>query len=217
MNSLFSSFDPFTSKSLPMGLLLMTLTLILVPMNFWSHHSITLKLPNSIKKILHKTFLINTNSSLPPSSVILFPIFILIYIMNTQSLFPYTFPLSSHMIFSLSLSLPLWFAPTIHNILHSPQITLSHLTPQSTPTPLIPPMTMIELLSLLIQPLTLSLRLMANLTAGHLLLNLISMAMNPPIFLPIIITLTLLTFLELAISFIQAYIFTTLLTLYTNN
>nr|AAS00833.1 ATP synthase F0 subunit 6 [Armillifer armillatus] len=217
MNSLFSSFDPFTSKSLPMGFLLTALTLILIPMNFWSHHSITLKLPNLAKKILHKSLLTNTNPSLPPSSTIFFPIFTLIYIMNTQSLFPHTFPLSSHMIFSLSLSLPLWLTPTIHNILHSPQITLSHLTPQSTPSPLIPTMTIIELLSLLIQPLTLSLRLMANLTAGHLLLNLISMITNLPTLIPTTIILSLLTLLELAISLIQAYIFTALLTLYTNN
>nr|YP_009469096.1 ATP synthase F0 subunit 6 [Armillifer grandis]AVC55710.1 ATP synthase F0 subunit 6 [Armillifer grandis] len=217
MNSLFSSFDPFTSKFLPMGFFLTTLTFILIPMNFWSHHSITLKLPNSAKKILHNTLLANTNPSLPLSSSIFFPIFTLIYIMNTQSLFPYTFPLSSHMIFSLSLSLPLWLAPTIHNILLSPQTTLSHLTPQSTPTFLIPTMTIIELLSLLIQPLTLSLRLMANLTAGHLLLNLISMATNLMTLIPSTIILSLLTSLELAISLIQAYIFTALLMLYTNN
>uniref|UniRef100_A0A8D2J5T7 ATP synthase F(0) complex subunit a n=1 Tax=Varanus komodoensis TaxID=61221 RepID=A0A8D2J5T7_VARKO len=79
---------------------------------------------------------------------------------------------------------------------------------------------LIETISLLIRPLALGVRLTANLVAGHLLLQLISMATFaiisslPAIALLTSLTLLLLTLLEFAVALIQAFVFTLLLTLY---
>nr|YP_005089266.1 ATP synthase F0 subunit 6 [Mergus squamatus]ADX36097.1 ATP synthase F0 subunit 6 [Mergus squamatus] len=92
--------------------------------------------------------------------------------------------------------------------------------PEGTPTPLIPALILIETTSLLIRPLALGVRLTANLTAGHLLIQLIStasVALAPT--LPAVSALTaiillLLTILEVAVAMIQAYVFVLLLSLY---
>merc|ERR1712058_127721 len=95
-----------------------------------------------------------------------------------------------------------------------------HLLPEGTPTPLIPVLIVIETISLFIRPLALGVRLTANLTAGHLLIGLISTAaavmlpIMPTVALLTITLLFLLTLLEVAVAMIQAYVFILLLSLY---
>lgn len=92
--------------------------------------------------------------------------------------------------------------------------------PEGTPTALIPVLIIIETISLFIRPLALGVRLTANLTAGHLLIQLIATAAF--VLLPIIpiiaistaTLLFLLTLLEVAVAIIQAYVFVLLLSLY---
>jgi len=103
---------------------------------------------------------------------------------------------------------------------NQPTHALGHLLPEGTPTPLIPVLIVIETISLFIRPLALGVRLTANLTAGHLLIGLISTAVVVllPI-MPAVATLTavvlfLLTLLEIAVAMIQAYVFVLLLSLY---
>lgn len=103
---------------------------------------------------------------------------------------------------------------------NQPTQSLGHLLPEGTPTLLIPILIIIETISLFIRPLALGVRLTANLTAGHLLIQLI--ATGAFVLLPIIpsvaifstILLFLLTLLEVAVAMIQAYVFVLLLSLY---
>lgn len=94
------------------------------------------------------------------------------------------------------------------------------MLPIGTPIILIPILIIIETVSLLIRPVALGVRLTANLTAGHLLITLISTATLilvqtiPLVSLLAIILLLLLTGLEIAVAIIQAYVFTLLLSLY---
>ena len=94
---------------------------------------------------------------------------------------------------------------------------LSHLVPLGTPYPLIPFIVLIEIVRRVIRPITLSVRLAANIIAGHLLIVLIR-GQIPYISISIIILvlmgLLMLILLELAVSFIQSYVFRTLLSLY---
>jgi len=94
---------------------------------------------------------------------------------------------------------------------------LAHLVPSGTPYALIPFMVLIELIRNIIRPLTLSVRLAANIVAGHLLLTLLRSQCSNVILLillPLIVTLVLLAVLESAVALIQAYVFSVLRTLY---
>lgn len=103
---------------------------------------------------------------------------------------------------------------------NQPTHSLGHLLPEGTPAPLIVPLIIIETISLFIRPLALGVRLTANLTAGHLLIQLISsgafalFTLAPTVALFASSVLLLLTILEIAVATIQAYVFVLLLTLY---
>lgn len=105
-------------------------------------------------------------------------------------------------------------------ILNQPTVALGHFLPEGTPTLLVPALIIIETISLFIRPLALGVRLTANLTAGHLLIQLIATAtfmlitIIPAVALLTSIILFLLTILEVAVAIIQAYVFVLLLSLY---
>ena len=94
---------------------------------------------------------------------------------------------------------------------------LAHLVPTGTPYVLIPFIVLIELVRSVIRPVTLSVRLAANLVAGHLLITLVRAPIVRSGFIRLAILLTCLYFLiilESAVAFIQAYVFRMLRTLY---
>nr|ABA11463.1 ATPase subunit 6 [Heteropriacanthus cruentatus] len=140
--------------------------------------------------------------------------------LNSLGLLPYTFTPTTQLSMTLSLAVPFWLTTVIIGMRHQPAITLAHLLPEGTPTPLIPVLIIIETMSLLIRPVALGVRLTANLTAGHLLIQLIATASVVLIsFLPAVAAMTtiilfLLTLLEVAVAMIQAYVFVLLLSLY---
>lgn len=89
--------------------------------------------------------------------------------------------------------------------------------PNGTPTPLLPFMVLIELIRRLIRPLTLSVRLAANIVAGHLILTLLRSLgrhVNVIILRVLLISLITLRLLERGVAIIQAYVFRVLSTLY---
>lgn len=93
----------------------------------------------------------------------------------------------------------------------------THLVPQRTPIALVSFMVIIELVSCAIRPLTLAVRLVANIVAGHLLLSLLGAIMSNLIWYRAIFLLVpflLLASLEIGVSMIQSYVFTLLSTLY---
>merc|ERR1712147_290589 len=95
----------------------------------------------------------------------------------------------------------------------------AHLVPRGTPGALMPVIVIIETVSNVIRPGTLSIRLAANMVAGHLLLTLLgSQGPNAQgiVLLVLMGRLILLLCLELAVACIQAYVFTILRSLYLN-
>ena len=140
--------------------------------------------------------------------------------LNMLGLLPYTFTPTTQLSLNIGLAVPLWLATVIIGMRNQPTVALGHLLPEGTPTPLIPVLIIIETISLFIRPLALGVRLTANLTAGHLLIQLIATAAF--VLLPLIPTvailtttlLFLLTLLEVAVAIIQAYVFVLLLSLY---
>lgn len=88
------------------------------------------------------------------------------------------------------------------------------MVPAGTPGALAPFMVLIELLRGLIRPITLSVRLAANIVAGHLLLTLIRGQAISPLVVVVILSLGLMFLLEMGVRVIQAYVFRVLGVLY---
>lgn len=168
----------------------------------------------NMKKIIKKISYIN----IIVSNVIFFNsfffknIFLILLILNLFSIFPYSFSFSSiprifllRIIIWSSLYLPLLFKNFKSNI--------AHFLPQRSPFILSFFIIIIEVVSLLARPIALGIRLIANITARHLLIHLFCHRIEHFFFLFIFFILLIL--LEIAVAFIQAYVFTILLTLYT--
>nr|NP_739976.1 ATP synthase F0 subunit 6 [Neocyttus rhomboidalis]BAC23572.1 ATPase subunit 6 [Neocyttus rhomboidalis] len=139
---------------------------------------------------------------------------------NMLGLLPYTFTPTTQLSLNMGFAVPLWLATVIIGMHNQPTHALGHLLPEGTPTALIPILIIIETISLFIRPLALGVRLTANLTAGHLLIQLIATAafvllpLMPTVALLTSLLLFLLTLLEVAVAMIQAYVFVLLLSLY---
>nr|WDE78683.1 ATP synthase subunit 6 [Setophaga coronata] len=219
-----SFFDQFSSPSflgIPLILISMTFPALLLPsldnrwitnrlstLQLWFINLVTKQLMMPLDKKGHKWALILTS------------LMIFLLLINLLGLLPYTFTPTTQLSMNLALAFPLWLATLLTGLRNQPSASLGHLLPEGTPTPLIPALILIETTSLLIRPLALGVRLTANLTAGHLLIQLISTATTalfstmPVVSLLTFLVLFLLTILEVAVAMIQAYIFVLLLSLY---
>nr|WDE78714.1 ATP synthase subunit 6 [Setophaga fusca] len=219
-----SFFDQFSSPSflgIPLILISMTFPALLLPsldnrwitnrlstLQLWFINLVTKQLMMPLDKKGHKWALILTS------------LMIFLLLINLLGLLPYTFTPTTQLSMNLALAFPLWLATLLTGLRNQPSASLGHLLPEGTPTPLIPALILIETTSLLIRPLALGVRLTANLTAGHLLIQLISTATTalfstmPVVSLLTFMILFLLTILEVAVAMIQAYVFVLLLSLY---
>nr|YP_009114949.1 ATP synthase F0 subunit 6 [Goniurosaurus luii]AIZ35727.1 ATP synthase F0 subunit 6 [Goniurosaurus luii] len=159
----------------------------------------------------------------PPAhkwSITLLTLMTFLILLNLLGLLPYTFTPTTQLALNMALAIPFWLMTVLSGLRNAPTNSLGHLLPMGTPTILIPPLILIETISLFIRPLALGVRLTANLTAGHLLMQLISSAaliltsMMPLIAMLTLMTLIMLTLLEMAVAMIQAYVFVLLITLY---
>nr|WNH37995.1 ATP synthase F0 subunit 6 [Gobiidae sp.] len=153
-------------------------------------------------------------------ALLLTSLMLMLISINMLGLLPYTFTPTAQLSMNLGLALPLWLGTVITGLRNYPNATLGHLLPESTPVPLIPILIIIETISLFIRPIALGVRLTANLTAGHLIMQLIAtgafvlLPLIPPIAFITSIVLLLLTILEVGVAAIQAYVFILLVTLY---
>nr|QNS38407.1 ATP synthase F0 subunit 6 [Mionectes macconnelli] len=219
-----SFFDQFMSPSLlgiPLILISLLFPTLLIPspnkrwitnrfstLQLWFFQLITKQIMMPLAKKGHKW------------ALILLSLMILLLMINLLGLLPYTFTPTTQLSMNLALAFPLWLATLLTGLRNQPSASLGHLLPEGTPTPLIPALILIETTSLLIRPLALGVRLTANLTAGHLLIQLISTASTvllpimPTVSLLTTLILLLLTILEVAVAMIQAYVFVLLLSLY---
>nr|YP_009689569.1 ATP synthase F0 subunit 6 [Paratrichobius longicrus]QEG77648.1 ATP synthase F0 subunit 6 [Paratrichobius longicrus] len=220
MTNLFSIFDP-SSNIMNMSLNWMSsmIGLLLIPPMYWLIPSRYNKMWNLILNSLHNEFKILLSPSLKGSTLMFISMFSMILFNNFMGLFPYIFTSSSHLIFTLTLSLPLWMGLMLNGWLNFTNNMFSHLIPQGTPPILMPFMVCIETISNIIRPMTLAIRLTANMIAGHLLMTLLSSTGNSLsniLLMILILTQIILMTLESAVSIIQSYVFSILMTLYSS-
>nr|AND82688.1 ATPase subunit 6 [Crotalus cerberus] len=216
-------FEQFLSPEL---LLIPTFPLSILMPCILIHHKPKLlgnRMTTATVKLL-KMFLFNMMSQLTPKgqkwSPLLAGLILMLLLSNLLSLLPYTFTPTSQLSTNMALALPLWLATIIMGMKDKFSATLAHLLPEGSPTPLIPFMILIETASQLMRPIALGVRLTANITAGHLLMTMVSSTtislINTYTFIsPLALTLLLLlTLLELTVACIQAYVFVLLTILY---
>nr|YP_011034136.1 ATP synthase F0 subunit 6 [Entricoplax vestita]WRI34030.1 ATP synthase F0 subunit 6 [Entricoplax vestita] len=220
MANLFSIFEPSSSVfNLPANWISTLLGLMFIPYLYWASPSRWSLLWSNIIQTLHKEFKALLTPSHIGTSTLFISLFSLIVFNNFLGLLPYVFTSSSHMVMTLSLSLPLWFTLMMFGWINHTQHMFAHLVPQGTPGVLMPFMVLIETISNIIRPGTLAVRLAANMIAGHLLLTLLG-STGPSLSLSILSILIfsqiLLLILESAVAIIQSYVFAVLSTLYTS-
>nr|YP_009525977.1 ATP synthase F0 subunit 6 [Pseudocrangonyx daejeonensis]AXT17546.1 ATP synthase F0 subunit 6 [Pseudocrangonyx daejeonensis] len=216
MTNLFSIFDPSTPYFASFNWFSMALVFLFNPMYYWTTvNRLTLLFKKSVLMLFMEFSLLL--AKYPYLTLLPLSLFYLIMFNNVPGLLPYVFTATSHLSFTLSLALTMWLAITLFSMFNNTNNMLAHMIPMGTPPILMPFMVLIESVSLLIRPGTLAVRLAANMIAGHLLLELLSSAtaFTPILWSPLLNMAQIALFmLELAVSFIQAYVFATLATLY---
>lgn len=215
---LFSIFEPSSRIfNLSLNWLSTFLGLLFIPYLYWVSPSRWSLLWNKITLTLHKEFRVILGTSQARRTIIFVSLFSLIAFNNSLGLIPYVFTSSRHLTITLALSLPLWLTLIIYGWLNHTQHILAHLVPQGTPALLIPFIVIIENIRNIIRPITLAVRLAANMIAGHLLLTLIGQngpSLGSYLLFILLSSQILLLLLESAVAVIQSYVFAVLRTLF---
>lgn len=218
INNLFSVFDPsIGSHQDRMGWIVVFLGFTFLPYYFWQFPSRSQYSFARVECSILKEINILLKKEYQFLSLIFISLFFLLLIVNGAGLFPYLFTASSHLVFTLGLVLPLWLGYFLWGWVNNTIFSLAHLVPLGTPPFLISFIVMIETVRSLIRPLTLAVRLVANIVAGHLLLVLIRERVVVLVAISLLLVplaQTILMVLEVAVAAIQAYVFTVLRALY---
>jgi len=217
--NLFDIFDPTTNNNIfRFNWLSIIIFIIFIPKLYWIFSSRIIFLLNFFSIKLTIEFKNNFSNSNFKSFFLYVSLFWFILYNNILGLYPYIFTATRHLSLSLSLSLSLWLIFILFGWINSYNRIFSHLVPLGTPLLLSSFIVLIETIRNIIRPITLAVRLSANIIAGHLLLSLLS-NINETFSSLFIIScpiLILLLCLEYAVSIIQSYVFITLLSLYFN-
>jgi len=149
-----------------------------------------------------------------------FSLFMFILFGNMLGMIPYSFTFTSHIIVTFALALVVFLGVTVLGFVKHGVHFFSFFVPPGVSVVLWPLMIPIELISYLSRPISLAVRLFANLTAGHTMLKVfagfvVSLGIVGGI-LPLAFVVAL-TGLELLIAFLQAYVFTILTCFYIND
>lgn len=224
---IFSTFDPACSKSfIPTTTIFLLINIIVilgVILSFHLHPNRTSRSQSDLLDVIISQLIRTTSKSLKGFSTITSSLFLIIILINFRGILPYTFSLSSHLIFTLTLGLPIWLRLILSRWQHAPKKSIAHFLPDGAPDWLNPFLVLIESTRIIVRPITLSFRLAANITAGHIVLSLIGTYGRARIFnislatIFLILTRTGYILFEFAICMIQGYIFVLLLSLYRDD
>tara|TARA_B100000700_G_scaffold165296_1_gene182815 strand:- start:195 stop:935 length:741 start_codon:yes stop_codon:yes gene_type:complete len=150
---------------------------------------------------------------------IVFTIFMFVLIGNMVGMVPYSFTFTSHIIVTFALAAVVFIGVTILGFVKHGFHYFALLAPPGLPWYMLPILIPIELISYLSRPISLSVRLFANMLAGHTLLKVFAGFVVPLGFAGILpfAFIVALTGLEILIAFLQAYVFAILTCLYIND
>nr|AEQ93835.1 ATP synthase subunit 6 [Myosotella myosotis] len=171
----------------------------------------------SVAELLESALPTLPKKHMQPGPAMLKSVLTLVALVNLMGLVPFVSSPTSSLWFGGTLALVSWGAILLSGILHSPKQAFAHLAPSGAPWVLLPFLILIETISILIRPLTLTVRLVANISAGHIVMSLIANLLSSlsGVSGVLVALLSVAYFLfEIFVCVIQAYIFTLLLGLY---
>jgi F-type H+-transporting ATPase subunit a len=147
-------------------------------------------------------------------------LFVFILFANVLGLIPYSFTVTSHIVITLALALVVFIGATIIGFIRNGVGYLKLFVPSGVPVFLLPLVVVIEIVSYFIRPMSLSIRLFANMMAGHMMLKVMAgfvvMLGVTAGWLPLAAMVGLMG-LELLVAALQAYVFALLTCLYLND
>jgi F-type H+-transporting ATPase subunit a len=148
-----------------------------------------------------------------------FSLFMFVLFGNMLGMLPYTFTYTSHLIVTFAMAAFIFVLVTVIAIAKHGIKFFSFFLPHGVPIAMAPLLIPIEIISYLSRPVSLSVRLFANMMAGHTLLKVVGGFVIPLGLAGIVpvAALVAVTGLELLIAFLQAYIFTILTCIYIND
>ncbi|WP_350332866.1 F0F1 ATP synthase subunit A [Coralliovum pocilloporae] len=157
---------------------------------------------------------------------LVFSLFMFVLVANLFGMFPYFFTVTSHIIVTFALAMIVILTVVLVGFAKHGLGFLKLFVPSGVPAALIPLVTAIEVISFLSRPISLSVRLFANMLAGHITLKVfagfvVSLSSLGAIgvvsaILPLAMTVAL-TGLEFLVAFLQAYVFTVLTCMYLHD
>ena len=159
-------------------------------------------------------------SKAKPYFPFIFSLFMFVLFCNMVGMLPYSFTVTSHIIVTLIMALFIFIAVTIIGFIKHGFKYLGIFVPSGVPAVLLPLITVIEIISYLSRPVSLSVRLFANMMAGHTMLKVfggfvVSLGILGG-WLPLSFSVAL-TGLEILVAFLQAYVFAILTCIYLND
>jgi len=159
-------------------------------------------------------------SKAKPYFPFVFSLFMFVLFCNMLGMLPYSFTVTSHIIVTFALAAIIFIGVTIIGFVNHGVGYLKLFIPSGVPVVLLPLIVIIEIISYLARPVSLSVRLFANMMAGHTMLKVfggfvISLGIVGG-WLPLSFTVAL-TGLEILIAFLQAYVFAILTCIYLND
>ena len=159
-------------------------------------------------------------SKAKPYFPFVFSLFMFVLFCNMLGMLPYSFTVTSHIIVTFALAAVIFVGVTIIGFVNHGIKYLKLFIPSGVPLFLLPLIVIIEIISYLSRPVSLSVRLFANMMAGHTMLKVfggfvISLGIIGG-WLPLSFTVAL-TGLEILIAFLQAYVFAILTCIYLND
>ncbi len=150
----------------------------------------------------------------------IFSLFMFILFGNLIGLIPFSFTFTSHIIVTFAMAMTVFIGVTAIGVARHGLHFLSFFVPKGVPVVMMPLLIPIEVLSYLSRPVSLSIRLFANMMAGHTMMKVFAAFVVPLGFLggwaPLAVDVALTGF-EFLVAFLQAYVFTVLTCLYLND
>jgi F-type H+-transporting ATPase subunit a len=218
----------FTNSSLYMVIAVLLIALLLVGAT--AGRSLVPGRMQSLAELSYEFVATTIRSTAGSEGMKFFPLvvslFMFILVANIVGLIPYTFTITSHIIITVSLAMVVFLTVVIYGFAKNGLHFFKLFVPSGIPIFILPLVVFIEVFSFFLRPISHSVRLFANMLAGHLALKVFAS------FIPLLAGLGIagyagavmplgmviaLTALELLVAFLQAYVFTILTCIYLND